>query len=259
MEGSKPLFEAVGVTKSFGGLAALKNLTFVVKPAQIKALIGPNGAGKTTFFNLTTAVYPTDKGEIRYRGICLNGLPTYRIVSLGITRTFQNLQIFKNLSIIENVMVARYPRTHCGILRSLFRTPSMRQEENEIHNKCWKILELVGLEKWAYDSPTVLPFGLQRRLEIVRALATDPQLLLLDEPAAGLNLPEMEILGALVLKIRDQGITVLLIEHAMDLVMKIADEIVVLNYGEKIAEGTPREIQNHPAVIAAYLGEEINA
>lgn len=259
MELNKPLFETVKVTKSFGGLLALRELTFGVKHNQLKALIGPNGAGKTTFFNLVTAVYSADRGEIRFRGSILNGLPTHQIVSLGITRTFQNPHIFCNLTVIENVMVARHSQTRCGIFRSLFHTPRMRREENEIRQKSWSILEFAGLEKWAYDSPTILPFGMQRRLEIARALATNPHLLLLDEPAAGLNLPETEALGDFILKIRDQGITVLLIEHAMDLVMKIADEIVVLNYGEKIAEGTPQEIQNHPAVIAAYLGEETDA
>lgn len=251
-----PILEVANLVKRFGGLVAVSDVNFSVPPAQIKAIIGPNGAGKTTIFNLITGVILPTAGEIVFNGRELNGLKPHQISALGISRTFQHVELYNNMSVLENVMVGRHPRTVAGMLSAAFRLPKATHEEKAIIAAAMKQLKFVGLAANAKESAANLPFGQQRLLEFARALATEPELLLLDEPAAGLNIKETEEVGELIQRIRDMGITVLLVEHDMSLVMNISDEVMVLNYGENIAEGTPREIQNNEDVIAAYLGVE---
>jgi branched-chain amino acid transport system ATP-binding protein len=245
-----------GASKSFGGLAALADVSFSVTQGQIKSLIGPNGAGKTTLYNIVTGIEPLTKGAIWFLGERIDGLKPHAITFRGIARTFQNVELFENMSVVENVMLGRHPRTRTGVLGSAFKLPSARGEEQEIINRSLELLEFVGLGQRVHEDSAGLPFGLQRYLEIARALATEPKLLLLDEPASGLDSGEAQSLCELIVKIRDIGVTVLLVEHNMDVAMEISDEIVVLNYGMKIAEGTPREIQDNAEVITAYLGDE---
>ena len=242
--------------KVFGGLRAIDGLSFTVSEGQIKSVIGPNGAGKTTLFNLITGVFPPTRGEFEFKGRVLNGRKPHEIARLGISRTFQNLELFGNMSVLENVMLGGHNRTSAGIFSAGLRLPGMKQEEKEIRQKALEELHFMGLEGKAHLGATSLPLGEQKLLEIARALATQPRLLLLDEPAAGLNIRETETLSETILRIRDRGITVMLVEHDMSLVMGISDEVLVLNYGKKIAEGKPREIQRNPEVIVAYLGEE---
>lgn len=243
-------------SKSFGGLAALTDVSFSVTEGQIKALIGPNGAGKTTLYNIVTGVESLTDGAIWFLGDRIDRLKPHVITQRGIARTFQNVELFENMSVIENVMLGRHPRTRTGVLGSAFTLPSARGEEREVVKRSMELLEFVGLGHRVHEDSGGLPFGLQRYLEIARALATEPKILLLDEPASGLDSGEAQNLSELIKKIRDIGITVLLVEHNMDVAMDISDEIVVLNYGMKIAEGTPREIQDNPEVITAYLGDE---
>ncbi len=249
------LLEAQGVSKEFGGVTALNGVDFGVRQGQIKAIIGPNGAGKTTIFNVITGVFPPSRGTVLFRGRPLAGLKPYAIASVGIGRTFQAVQLFGEMTVLENVMLGRHPRTRAGVLASALRTPSMRREEREIRERSLAILQAVGLHERAGQVATSLPYGEQRLIEIARALAMEPALLLLDEPAAGLNRQEKARLGELIRGLRDRGITILLVDHHMDLVMEVSDEVLVLNYGEKIAEGPPAAIQRHKGVIAAYLGE----
>ncbi len=253
---SQELLKAHRLHKSFGGLRAIEALDFVVREGQIKSIIGPNGAGKTTLFNLITGIFLPTGGTFEFAGRILNGLKPHRIARLGISRTFQNLELFGNMTALENVMLGRHCRTFSGIFSAGLRLRRMRKEEKETIEAAMAELCFMGLEKKAWRGATSLPLGEQKRLEIARALATQPKLLLLDEPAAGLNLRETHILSETILRIRDRGITILLVEHDMSLVMGISDEVLVLNYGKKIAEGPPREIQRNPEVIAAYLGEE---
>jgi branched-chain amino acid transport system ATP-binding protein len=247
------------VSKSFGGLAALADVSFSLTQGQIKSLIGPNGAGKTTLYNIVTGVESLTEGTIWFLGERIDGLKPHVITQRGIARTFQNVELFENMSVIENVMLGRHPRTRTGLFGSAFRLPAARGEEQEILNRSLELLEFVGLGQRVHEDSSGLPFGLQRYLEIARALATEPKLLLLDEPASGLDTGEAQSLSELIMKIRDIGITVLLVEHNMDVAMEISDEIVVLNYGMNIAEGTPREVQDNAEVIAAYLGDEAYA
>ena len=247
------------VTKSFGGLTALTNVSFSVTQGQIKSLIGPNGAGKTTLYNIITGLYSVTEGAIRFFGEKIDGLKPHIIAKKGIGRTFQNVELFENMSVIENVMIGRHVRTKTGVFGGAFRLSGARQEERAILDRSMGLLEFVGLKERATEDSSGLPFGLQRYLELGRALATEPKLLLLDEPASGLDSSESQNLCELILKIRDRGITVLLVEHNMEVAMEVSDEIVVLNYGMKIAEGTPRQIQNNPEVISAYLGDEAYA
>ncbi len=250
-----PLLQIKNLHKSFGGIVALAGLSFNLQAGQIKAVIGPNGAGKTTIFNLITGIYGFRDGEILLGQTRLKGLKPHQIAKLGMTRTFQNVQIFGNMTVLENVMVGCHPRTKSEMIASAFRFPSALLEESAIKAKSMEILKFVELDSKAHLSSQSLPFGQQRLLEIARALATEPKVLLLDEPAAGLNASETGELAQLIYKIREKGITILLVEHDMNLVMEIAEEIVVLDYGEKIAEGTPEAIQNDQRVITAYLGE----
>ena len=238
----------------FGGLLAVDNLDLEVPSGKILSLIGPNGAGKTTVFNLITGVYKPTEGTITYNGETLNGLHSNKVVSRGIARTFQNIRLFNSMTVLENVQVGLHCRTKSGAIRALLNTPFLVQEEKEIVEKAMAVLEFLGLEEFRNDYASNLAYGNQRRLEIARAMATEPGTLLLDEPAAGMNPKETADLMELILKIRDTGLDIFLVEHDMRLVMGISDMITVLDYGQKIAEGTPKEIQNNETVIEAYLG-----
>ena len=247
-----------GLEKSFGGLRAIDGLDLTISEGQIKSIIGPNGAGKTTLFNLITGVFLPTKGVSLFLGKTLKGLKAHEIACLGISRTFQNVELFVHMSAIENVMLGRHRRERTGIFKAGLRLSGMRQEEKESRELAFAELSFMGLAEKADLDALSLPLGEQKLLEIARALATEPKLILLDEPAAGLNPRDTAKLSETILRIRERGITVMLVEHDMSLVMEVSDEVAVLNYGKKIAEGTPREIQRNPEVIAAYLGEEGN-
>ena len=251
---STPLLQAAGIAKSFGGITALQNVSISIARGAIYGLIGPNGAGKTTFFNVLTGLYERDGGSISFNGTALGAHTPDAAVRAGIARTFQNIRLFANLSVLENVMIGRHARTHAGVWSAMLRLPSQRREEVAIEARARELLDFAGLTAHANTRAASLPYGLQRRLEIARALATDPQLLALDEPAAGMNATETRDLAELIRRIRDQGVTVLLIEHDMKFVMSLCDRILVLDYGVQIAEGTPAEVRADAAVIAAYLG-----
>ena len=259
------ILESNNLTMNFGGLRALDRFDLSVSEGEIVALIGPNGAGKTTFFNCITGIYDPANGDMFIsppgkKRSKINGMKPNQITLKGMTRTFQNIRLFPNMTVLENVMIGRHCRTHSGIIGAIFRGRSTVREENEVVNYSHEILIKVGLLNFANELAKNLPYGAQRRLEIARALATEPFLLLLDEPAAGLNLKETKELDSLITKIRDkEKITILLIEHDMKLVMRISDRIVVMDYGKKIAQGTPIEVRNNPVVIKAYLGEEFVA
>lgn len=250
------ILEVKEVSKAFGGLVAVNRISFHADPGVIVAVIGPNGSGKTTLFNLICGFLPYPKGAILFEGRNLRGLTPHRIASLGIARSFQILQLFTHMSVVENVMVGRHLRSKAGMFDTAFRLPPTKSEERNIFEAAMSKLAMVGLSKEAFHLPLSLPYGKQKLLEIARALATEPKLLLMDEPAGGLSTHEIEELAQLIYQIRDSEITVLLVEHRMELAMSIADKVIVLNFGEKIAEGTPTEVQTNEQVIAAYLGEE---
>jgi branched-chain amino acid transport system ATP-binding protein len=261
----EPILEVNKLTMQFGGLRALEDLDLEVNEGEIVALIGPNGAGKTTFFNCITGIHPPTKGKMFIsppgeKRKSINGLKPNHVTERGLARTFQNIRLFHNMTVLENVMIGRHCRMSAGILGAIFRGGSTVREEKKAIDDSYAVLEKIGLAEYVNELAMNLPYGAQRRLEIARAMATEPFLLLLDEPAAGMNVQETKELDDLIIRIRDnEGISILLIEHDMKLVMSLSDRIFVVDYGKKIAQGTPDEIQNNPAVIKAYLGEDIDA
>ena len=251
---AEKILEARNITLRFGGLEALNGLSFAVDPGRIVSLIGPNGAGKTTLLNAITGVYPLDSGEILFRGNQISRLMTHQIAALGIHRTFQQSQLFHDLTVLENVMVGMHPKTKSGFWGGVLHFPKERREEEEIRDKAESLLDFLGLLPKDSQPASQISIADQRRLEIARAMAGDPELLLLDEPVAGLNIRETEAMGDLILKLKERGQTVVLVEHNMHLVMGISDHLVVLHHGTKIGEGRPEEIQKDARVIEAYLG-----
>jgi branched-chain amino acid transport system ATP-binding protein len=250
------LIELQSISKSFGGIQALYDISFQVSSGAIHAIIGPNGAGKTTLFNIITGLYQPDDGVVLFEQKPIHGLAVHQIVQLGIARTFQNVELFASMSVLENVLVGRHARMRSGFWGAIRRWPRVRHEEANAAKHAMELLRFTGLEELAHKKSSDLPFGWQRFLEIARALASDPKLLLLDEPASGLNAVETSQLGELLMKIRDRGVTLLLVEHDMSLTMGISDRILVLHQGRMLAKGTPREIQSNDAVICAYLGKD---
>jgi branched-chain amino acid transport system ATP-binding protein len=251
---SAPLLTVQGLTKRFGGVVALDQVSFSVTPGCIAGLIGPNGAGKSTFFNVLTGVFPADAGDMRFDGQSINGMAPHKLVGMGLVRTFQKIHPFRGMTVLESVMVARHARTHAGLFMSLLRLPRVVAEEKAILEAAHAAIALAGLGDYIDEPAETLPLGRQRLLQLACGIATEPRMLFLDEPASGLNTSETNQFGKLLLAIRDKGITIVLVEHDMSLVMKICDHITVLNFGQVLADGTPEQIRLNPDVIRAYLG-----
>ncbi len=249
------MLEINGVTCVFGGLTALDDVSFQARQGEITGVIGPNGAGKTTLFNIITGIYTRSAGRVLLSGQEISGFSPERLAPLGLVRTFQNIELFGQMTVLENVMVGLHTRSRCGFLSCALKLPWQLREEQRIRRQALELLDFVGIGDLADSVASNLPFGKGRALEIARALAPQPGIILMDEPAAGLNSRETYELGLLIRNIRSSGVTVVLVEHDMELVMDVCDAIIVLNLGKKLAEGTPRQIQENPAVIAAYLGE----
>ncbi len=251
-----PLLEVSALHHWFGGLHVIDDVSFTVQPGIVKAIIGPNGAGKTTLFNLIAGVYTPVSGSIRVAGQETAGLPPHQMAQRGVSRTFQASRLFPGMTVFENVMTGRHTAGRAGFLSSMLALPHVWREEKRMRTDCMEIIARLGLEEIAHTEALALPFGRQRIVEIARALAARPTLLLLDEPACGLTMNETEDLGELIRRIREDGTTVVIVEHDMSLVMGISDEVVVLSYGRKIAEGAPREVQANPEVVSIYLGAD---
>ena len=254
------ILETHDLTKAFGGLTAVEDVSFDVRSGSISGLIGPNGAGKTTVFNLITGIYKVTAGQVVFDGKPIHNLEPHKIARAGITRTFQNIRLFKRLSVYNNILTACHDLAGYSVADSAFGTRRYREQEEQLRSEASRLMDVMGLAEWRDKQAVSLPYGVQRRLEIARALAVRPRLLLLDEPAAGMNPDETRQLMTLIARIRDEfGCTILVIEHRMDLIMGICENIVVLNFGRKLTEGSPRAIQSDPQVIQAYLGEGVNA
>ncbi|MDK9718766.1 MAG: ABC transporter ATP-binding protein [Trichlorobacter sp.] len=250
------MLELKGITQIFGGVTALNDVSFSIHADQITGVIGPNGAGKTTLFNIVTGIYQQTSGLVFFEGADISGIPVERLAAKGMVRTFQNIELFGQMTVLENVMVGLHSRSKSGLFACSFKAPWTIKEERRIREEAHEWLHFVGIDQLADVQASNLPFGKGRMLEIARAMACRPRIILMDEPAAGLNSQETVGLAELIRKIRDRGVTVVLVEHDMELVMDICDRIVVLNLGQKLAEGTPREIQDNHDVIAAYLGDD---